>query len=53
MKIYKITNIITGNFYIGKTIRPLEKRFYHHKYGAIKHKNKSHLQLSIYEQVWS
>jgi group I intron endonuclease len=47
MKIYKITNIITGNFYIGKTIRPLEKRFYHHKYGAIKHKNKSHLQLSM------
>lgn len=47
MRIYKITNIVTGNFYIGKTIRSLEQRFYHHKYAATKHKNKSHLLLSM------
>lgn len=47
MKIYKITNTITGNFYIGKTVRTLEKRFYYHKYAASKYRNISHLQLSM------
>jgi group I intron endonuclease len=47
MRIYKITNIITGNFYIGKTVSSLEKRFYHHKYAASKYKNKTHLWLSM------
>ena len=28
--IYKITNTITGDFYIGKTVRTLEQRWYHH-----------------------
>lgn len=30
MFIYKITNIITGQYYIGQTIRSLETRFYYH-----------------------
>jgi len=36
MFIYQITNIITSDFYIGKTIHPIEKRYYKHKYNAFK-----------------
>ncbi len=47
MKIYKITNIVTGNYYIGKTTRTLDKRFYCHKYAALKNTKKSHLHLAM------
>ncbi len=32
--IYKITNLINGKVYIGKTTRNIESRFYEHKYTA-------------------
>lgn len=38
MKIYKITNQLNGNFYIGKTNRSLERRFYEHTLGYNKEK---------------
>jgi len=47
MRIYKITNIITGKFYIGKTIRSLDERFYHHKYAAKNQDKKTHLMSSM------
>lgn len=33
-KIYKITNIITGESYIGQTVNSIEERFRHHKQGT-------------------
>ena len=37
MVIYQITNIITSDFYIGKSNNPKD-RFYKHKYNAINKK---------------
>lgn len=34
MYIYQITNTVTGDIYIGQTIRTVNARFYHHKYNA-------------------
>lgn len=38
-KIYKITNTITGEAYIGQTANSLEERFRHHKQGTRQPKN--------------
>lgn len=39
MLIYKITNIVNGKFYIGKTTKSIEERFRRHTYN-LKYKNK-------------
>lgn len=46
MFIYKITNKITNDFYIGKTTKDISKRFWQHKNNALKNKN-SHLYNAI------
>lgn len=46
MVIYKITNIITNDFYIGKT-KNAEKRFYNHKYKATNNRSQTHFHRAI------
>lgn len=46
--IYKITNVASGNVYIGKTIKPISERFSHHVNRA-KNGNKSWLYRDIRE----
>ena len=46
-RIYKITNKLNGEFYIGKTIKPLSARFYNHCYDAIKRYSTSHFHRAI------
>ena len=43
-KIYKITNLINGKVYIGKTIKTLEERFKKHSWGD---KNGNHFHMPI------
>jgi group I intron endonuclease len=47
MVIYQITNQITNDFYIGKTINKIQVRFYHHKYNAINKKSQTYLHRAI------
>lgn len=47
MYIYQITNIVTSDFYIGKTIQPIEKRYYKHKYNAFKLKRQTYLYRAM------
>lgn len=46
MIIYQITNIITKDFYIGKTKNP-EQRFYRHKYNAINNKSQAYIYRAM------
>lgn len=46
MVIYQITNIVTSDFYIGKTKNPKE-RFYKHKYLASNNKSKTYLHRAM------
>lgn len=46
-KIYKITNIITGDSYIGQTVQSVEKRFNQHKAGLQFNNKLSKLQLAM------
>lgn len=45
--IYKITNDINSNVYIGETIRPLEKRWQQHKKQLFNPNKCGHLQLAM------
>lgn len=45
--IYKITNDINDNVYVGETIRPLEKRWQQHKKHATDINKCGHLQLAM------
>jgi group I intron endonuclease len=47
MIIYKITNNITKDFYIGKTSNNIETRFYHHKYNSQKRKSQTYLHRAM------
>lgn len=47
MVIYKITNIVTQDFYIGKTINSLKRRMYQHIYDAFSKNSQTHLHRSI------
>jgi group I intron endonuclease len=47
MFIYQILNIITNDFYIGKTIRNPNDRFYQHKYSAFYRNSQTHLHRAI------
>lgn len=48
MVIYKLTNIIKPNsFYIGKTTKSLEVRFYYHKYNALKENSQTIIHKAI------
>ena len=47
MIIYQITNLITNDFYIGKTTNDIETRFYHHKYNSQKRSSQSYLHRAI------
>ena len=47
MFIYQITNNLTNESYVGKTINQIEKRFYQHKYNALKNKSQTYLHRSI------
>jgi group I intron endonuclease len=46
MIIYKITNKINGNFYIGQTIKSKEERFQRHKYD-VSYNSKTHLHSAM------
>lgn len=46
-QIYKITNKVNGNFYVGKTIKSLSTRFYSHCYDAVKRNSTSHFHRAI------
>ena len=46
MIIYQITNTITSDFYVGKTINP-KNRFYQHKYNATKRKSRTYLHRAM------
>jgi len=46
MIIYQITNNITNDFYIGKTINPKD-RFYKHKYNATNNKSQAYLYRAM------
>lgn len=46
MIIYQITNKITNDFYIGKTVNPKD-RFYKHKYNAINNKSQAYLYRAM------
>ena len=46
MVIYKITNILTLDFYVGKTVKTLKQRFSNHKAFA-KRESKTHLHRAI------
>lgn len=46
MVIYQITNIVTSDFYIGKSKNP-EERFYRHKYNAKNNKNQAFLYRAM------
>ena len=45
--LYKITNIITNDMYIGKTINPIAKRFHRHINDAISNRLDTHLARAI------
>jgi group I intron endonuclease len=45
--IYKITNKVNGEFYVGKTMKSLSIRLYNHCYDAIKKNSKSHFHRAI------
>jgi group I intron endonuclease len=47
MYIYQITNKLTNDSYVGKTINQIEKRFYQHKYNALNNKSQTYLHRSI------
>jgi len=47
MIIYKITNILTKDFYIGKTKRTLHQRFYSHKYDALEKHSQTHFHRAV------
>lgn len=47
MKIYKITNTITTDFYIGKTEQSIENRWSAHKYNTIKTNSQTHLYRAM------
>lgn len=47
MIIYKITNNINKDFYIGKTSNDIETRFYHHKYNSQKRKSQTYLHRAM------
>lgn len=47
MVIYKITNIVTQDFYIGKTIRSLKHRMRQHIYDAFIRNSQTYLHRSI------
>jgi hypothetical protein len=46
MIIYQITNTVTSDFYVGKTINP-KNRFYQHKYNATKRKSRTYLHRAM------
>jgi group I intron endonuclease len=45
--IYKITNQVNGKFYVGKTMKSLNVRFYNHCYDAIKRNSNSYFHRAI------
>jgi group I intron endonuclease len=47
MYIYQITNKITTDTYIGKTVQMVEDRFYSHKYNASKTKSQTYLYRAM------
>jgi len=47
MVIYKITNSLTKDFYIGKTKKTLSERLYSHKYDALQRNSQTHLHRAI------
>lgn len=47
MYIYQITNKITNDSYIGKTIQKLNSRFRAHKYNAFKNDSQTHLHRAM------
>ena len=47
MVIYQITNQVTNDTYIGKTINKIQVRFYHHKYNALHKKSQTYLHRAI------
>ena len=47
MYIYQITNKLTNDSYIGKTINQIQKRFYQHKYNALNKKSQTYLHRAI------
>jgi group I intron endonuclease len=47
MFIYQITNIITNDFYIGKTTRKLEQRLYQHNYETFNRNSQTYLHRAI------
>ena len=47
MFIYKITNKSNGDFYIGKTIRTITKRFTQHKSLSLKQNSQTHLHRAM------
>ena len=46
--VYKVTNILTGKSYIGKTVNGLEKRWKSHISDAIKNKTDFHSAIRKY-----
>lgn len=47
MIIYKITNVINGDFYIGKTTKTIQERFKSHLYEASYNRKKTYLYKAI------
>lgn len=52
MIIYRATNLITKEVYIGKTIKPLWKRKSDHKYEAFKRLRHSKFYCALREYGW-
>lgn len=46
MQLYLVTNLIDGTMYVGKTIRPIEKRWMNHL-SAARHGSSTHLHNAI------
>lgn len=46
-RIYKITNKLNGKFYVGRTIKSLNKRFYDHCYEALERNSKNYFHRAI------
>jgi len=47
MVVYKITNKLNGDCYVGKTTTTVQKRFYKHQYNALKLNFETHLYRAI------